>query len=73
VKRWIFLVLGGLLLIVGIVWISQGLGLLGQSGGMNGEGVWAVIGLAAAIAGLGCLVIGARTGRSTDNQRASTG
>lgn len=69
-KRWIFLVLGGLLLIVGIVWISQGFNLLGQSGGMNGESVWAVIGLVAAIAGLGFLVIGARTGRSTDNQHA---
>jgi hypothetical protein len=70
VKRWIFLVLGGLLLIVGIVWISQGLGLLGQSGGMNGESVWGVIGLVAAIAGLGFLVIGARAGRSAANQHA---
>jgi hypothetical protein len=71
VKRWIFLVFGVLLVIVGVVWILQGLNVLGQSGGMNGQGIWAVIGLAAAAAGLGCLAIGARAWRAAGNPPAT--
>jgi hypothetical protein len=64
VRRWIALVLGVLLAIAGVVFTLQGLNLLGQSGGMNGQMIWAVIGPIIALAGLGLVVIGARTGRS---------
>jgi hypothetical protein len=63
VKRWIVLVLGVLLVIAGIVWTLQGLNLLGQSGGMNGQKIWAVIGPVTVIAGLGLAAIGARARR----------
>lgn len=63
-RRWIFLVLGVLLAIAGIVWTLQGLNLLGQSGGMNGQKIWAVIGPIAVLAGLGLAMIGVRSGRS---------
>ena len=69
-KRWIFLILGVLLVIVGIVWILQGFNLLGQSGGMNGESIWGVIGLVAAVAGLGFFAIGACAGRMAGNPSA---
>jgi hypothetical protein len=63
-RRWIFLVLGVLLAIAGVVFILQGLNLLGQSGGMNGQHVWAVIGLVCALAGLGLITAGVRAGRA---------
>lgn len=63
-RRWIFLVLGVLLAIAGVVWILQGLNLLGQSGGMNGQHVWALIGLICALAGLGFITAGVRARRA---------
>jgi hypothetical protein len=35
--------LGGLLLVVGVIWLGQGVGIIGGSF-MTGEAVWAVIG-----------------------------
>jgi hypothetical protein len=67
-KRWIFLVLGVLLGIAGIVWILQGLNLLGQSGGMNGQHIWAVIGLICLLAGLGLVAAAVRAGRTGRRQ-----
>jgi hypothetical protein len=49
--------LGGVFLVVGVIWLGQGVGLIGGSF-MTGEAVWAVIG------GI-CMVVGAllvRTG-----------
>ena len=46
---------GGLLMLIGCVWFLQGLGLL-QGSPMTGQIRWAVIGGAAAVAGLGVLV-----------------
>jgi hypothetical protein len=63
-RRWIFLVLGVLLAIAGVVWILQGLNLLGQSGGMNGQHIWALIGLICALAGLGLITAGVRARRT---------
>lgn len=63
-RRWIFLVLGVLLAIAGVVWIIQGLNLLGQSGGMNGQHIWALIGVVCAGAGLGFITAGVRAGRT---------
>jgi hypothetical protein len=67
-KRWIFLVLGVLLGIAGIVWILQGLNLLGQSGGMNGQHIWAIIGLICLLAGLGLVAAAVRAGRTGRRQ-----
>jgi LPXTG-motif cell wall-anchored protein len=64
VKRWIFLVLGVVLAIVGALWTAQGFNLLGQTGGMNGHKIFAVIGLIVLLVGLGLATAGARTRRS---------
>lgn len=48
--RVVFVLLGGLLFALGLLWTLQGLGYLGGSE-MSGDGQWAVIG--PAVAGLG--------------------
>lgn len=69
-KRWIFLVPGVLLAIVGIVFTLQGFSLLGQSGGMNGQGIWGVVGVIIILAGLGLVTIGLRARRSAGSSPA---
>ena len=61
-KRWIFIVVGLLLTLSGIVWTLQGLNLLGGSA-MTGETMWAVIGPIAALIGLGLAGYGLRRTR----------
>ncbi len=64
-RRWISLaVLGVLVAIAGAVFTLQGLNLLGQSGGMNGQHIWAVIGVILLIAGLGAATAAARAVRT---------
>lgn len=63
-KRIILIVVGILLALAGIVWTMQGLNLMGQSGGMNGQKIWAVIGPIVALVGLGLLIGGVRSKRS---------
>jgi hypothetical protein len=58
--RWVWLVLGILLVLSGIVWTMQGLDLFGQSGGMNGEKIWVVIGPITAIIGALLIRLGLR-------------
>lgn len=53
--------IGGLLVLVGLVWTFQGLGVLGGSV-MSGVTVWAVIGPVVALAGL-ALALSARRQR----------
>ena len=48
------LVIGVILSLVGIVWIAQGLNLLGSSG-MSGKSIWAVIGAIVLAAGVGMI------------------
>ena len=48
------LVIGVILCLVGIVWIAQGLDLLGGSG-MSGKSIWAVIGAIVLAVGVGML------------------
>ncbi|WP_019928499.1 hypothetical protein [Nocardia sp. BMG111209] len=50
--RWVWLVIGIVLVLMGGLWTLQGLNLLGQSGGMNGQAIWAVIGLIVVVVGL---------------------
>jgi hypothetical protein len=58
--RWVWLILGVLLVLSGIVWTLQGLDLLGQSGGMNGQRIWAIIGPATAVVGALLIRLGMR-------------
>ena len=62
-RRSLYLGLGVFLAVSGVIWTLQGLDLLGQSGGMNGQQVWAVIGPITALVGLGLAVTGYRKGR----------
>jgi hypothetical protein len=48
------------LLIAGVIFMLQGLDVLGGNGGMNGNKTWAVLGPIIAIVGIGALVTGAR-------------
>jgi hypothetical protein len=68
-KRWVLLVLGVLLAVAGVIWTLQGLDLLGQSGGMNGQRIWAVIGPVTALVGLALVVAGIRSRRPARGRR----
>ncbi|MGW5360711.1 hypothetical protein [Actinopolymorpha pittospori] len=58
-KGWVSVVLGVLLLLAGLVWALQGLGVMGGSA-MSGKTMWAVIGPIVAVVGLVLLVLGGR-------------
>jgi hypothetical protein len=46
-------VLGVLIILIGALWIGQGLGYIGQNGsGMTGQPQWAIIGLVCIVIGL---------------------
>ena len=47
-------VIGGLLVVTGVVWLGQGLGLISGSS-MTGSAFWAVVGAMCIVAGLGLL------------------
>ncbi|WP_433223400.1 hypothetical protein ACQP00_26035 [Dactylosporangium sp. CS-047395] len=57
--RWVFVIVGVLLVLAGVVWTLQGLNVLGGSA-MSGATVWAIVGPVVAIVGLVLLVRGAR-------------
>jgi hypothetical protein len=59
-KIWVRVVGGALLLLIGVLWILQGSGATGGSGGMNGKSQWLLIGLVVAVVGLVLLVGGFR-------------
>ena len=59
-KRLTFVIVGFVLLVAGVIFMLQGLDVLGGSGGMNGSKIWAVLGPIIAIVGLALLVTGAR-------------
>jgi hypothetical protein len=71
VRRSALMVLGGILVIAGAIWTLQGLDLLGQSGGMNGQRIWAVLGPITAVGGLALVAIGIRKGRAPRNPTGS--
>ncbi len=48
--RIVMLVIGALLFLAGLLWILQGLDIIGGSG-MSGHAIWAVIGAVVAIIG----------------------
>lgn len=57
--RWIWLVIGALLLIAGVIWALQGVGVIGGSF-MSGSMTWAIIGPIVALAGLALMVVSLR-------------
>jgi hypothetical protein len=60
--RWVWLILGVLAVLVGVVWTLQGLNILGGSV-MSGNPMWAIIGPIVAIVGLVLVGIGTGIGR----------
>ena len=62
--RWVWMILGVLLVLSGVTWTLQGLDLLGGTGGMNGVKIWAVIGPITAIVGLLLVGLGLRKKRA---------
>ena len=53
--RWVGIVVGVLLVLIGALWTLQGAGVVGGSF-MTGSRVWLIIGVVALIAGIGLLV-----------------
>ena len=45
---------GGVLLLLGILWIAQGLNIV-RGSGMSGHGIFAILGLVAAVVGIALL------------------
>jgi hypothetical protein len=62
-KKAVFVVVGIVLAIAGIIFTLQGLNVMGGNGGMNGNKLWAVLGPIIAIVGLILIVTGARSRR----------
>ncbi|MCG5213733.1 hypothetical protein [Streptosporangium sp. KLBMP 9127] len=60
--KWILVVVGVLLALMGILWTLQGLGFVGGSV-MSGATEWAVIGPITALVGVGLAVVGLRRAR----------
>jgi len=56
-------VLGGLLILMGVIFTLQGLGVIQSRSAMTGERVWAIIGPIVAIGGALLVVAAARTRR----------
>jgi hypothetical protein len=55
--------IGVLIVLLGLLWMFQGLGVIGGSV-MSGKTLWAIIGPVVALAGLGLVVTGIRDRRS---------
>ncbi len=58
-SRPVTLVIGGILVVIGLIWFFQGIGVLGGSA-MSGVVLWAVIGPIVAIAGVALILRGRR-------------
>lgn len=58
-RGWLFTVVGVLLVLIGGVWIFQGIGILGGSF-MTGQKLWFAIGILVALAGIALLFGGVR-------------
>ncbi len=69
--KWLLIVVGALLILVGGVWVLQGTNILTQ-GAMAGHMKWTLIGGILAVVGIVLLVIGiAKKGPSTRHNRFS--
>ena len=59
--RWVLIVLGGLMVVMGGTWLLQGVGILPGSF-MTGQSFWAVVGALVLVAGAALCYSGARSG-----------
>ena len=57
---WLRRGIGSLLILVGAIWILQGMDVLGGSG-MSGEAIWAVIGVVVVFGGVIVFITGSRS------------
>ena len=57
---WIRVVSGVVLLLVGLHWCLQGSGAMGDTGGMNGQSHWLIIGAVVSLVGLVLVAGGVR-------------
>lgn len=71
-SRTVALVLGGVLVVLGLVWFGQGMGWIGGSG-MSGVRLWAVIGPILAVVGAVLIVRGLRTVRAGRHRGTPSG
>jgi uncharacterized integral membrane protein len=62
--KWIFIIVGALLILIGGVWVLQGTNVLTQ-GEMAGHMKWTLIGGILAAAGIAFVVIGSRRKKAT--------
>jgi hypothetical protein len=62
--RWVLLVVGIVLVLLGALWTLQGLDVLGGSA-MSGVTLWAIVGPIVAIVGLVLVIVGARRRSAT--------
>ncbi|HEX3589419.1 MAG TPA: hypothetical protein VHV74_07290 [Pseudonocardiaceae bacterium] len=58
-KSWLYVIAGVVLVLVGLLWVLQGLGTI-AGGFMSGQTVWFAIGLLVALAGIASLYAGVR-------------
>lgn len=61
--RFLWIAVGIVGVGLGVLWTLQGLDLLGQEGGMNGETTWAIIGPIVAVVGMLLFLVGIRKRR----------
>lgn len=71
-SRTVALVLGGVLVVLGLVWFAQGMGWVGGSG-MSGVRLWAVIGPIVAAVGAVLIVRGLRPARAVRHRGTPSG
>jgi uncharacterized integral membrane protein len=62
--KWVLIIVGALLILIGGVWALQGLNILTQ-GAMAGHMKWTLIGGILALAGIVLVVVGASRRKST--------
>jgi predicted phage tail protein len=58
-SKWVYIVVGVVLVLVGLMWVLQGLSVI-SGGFMSGSKVWFTIGLLVAIGGVTALYSGVR-------------
>ena len=57
--RYLWIVIGGLAVLAGVVWTLQGLNILGGST-MSGDSTWAIVGPIVAVVGMLAILVGIR-------------
>ncbi|HEX3650590.1 MAG TPA: hypothetical protein VHV49_19355 [Pseudonocardiaceae bacterium] len=58
-RTWVYVAIGVVLILVGLLWVFQGLGTI-SGGFMSGSKVWFAIGLLVAIGGVASVYTGVR-------------